>query len=196
VPSPIAWRLHSPPQGLGYACCWPLTQPTTPHPPLGHCAMGSSMNSSSRLSHLQPSLLQMSLICICIAVLLRPCSQMRMLSKTLIVGFPILPVGSNAGKSSRNGCGNLRLEFGQQAFPTAMRLTELPYSQLIEPAQAVEAVIYGPPQWAGKSYTKGFSGSDFVLQPDGTLRCPADHPLYPQERRPERTSPVCHSIWL
>lgn len=93
---------------------------------------------------------------------------------------------------------NLRLEFGQQAFPTAMRLTDLRYSQLIEPAQAVEpaeviepaqateAVIYGPPQWAGRSYTKGFSGSDFALQPDGTLRCPADHPLYPQERRPER----------
>jgi len=30
------------------------------------------------------------------------------------------------------------------------------------------------------------SGQDFVLQPDGTLRCPANHPLYPQERRPER----------
>jgi len=26
----------------------------------------------------------------------------------------------------------------------------------------------------------------FPLQPDGTLRCPADRPLYPQERRPER----------
>jgi len=47
-------------------------------------------------------------------------------------------------------------------------------------------VIYGPPQWARRSYTKGFAGSDFALQPDGTLLCPADHPLYPQERRPER----------
>ncbi len=93
---------------------------------------------------------------------------------------------------------NLRLEFGQQAFPTAMRLTEFPYSQLIgpvevaelaeriEPACSAEPVTYGPPQWAGRSYTKGFAGSDFTLQPDGTLRCPADHPLYPQERRPER----------
>jgi hypothetical protein len=79
-----------------------------------------------------------------------------------------------------------------------MRLTEFPYSQLIEPAQEAEPaqeiepaqrtepVIYGPPQWASRSYTKGFSGADFTLQPDGTLRCPADHPLYPQERRPER----------
>jgi len=79
-----------------------------------------------------------------------------------------------------------------------MRLTQFPYSQLIEsvqiaeaaeviePAQITEPVIYGPPQWAGKSYTKGFSGSDFALQADGTLRCPTDHPLYPQERRQER----------
>jgi hypothetical protein len=25
-----------------------------------------------------------------------------------------------------------------------------------------------------------------LAPPDGTLRCPANHPLYPQERRPER----------
>jgi Transposase DDE domain len=29
-------------------------------------------------------------------------------------------------------------------------------------------------------------GAAFTLQPDGTLRCPANHPLYPQERRAER----------
>src|SRR6266568_4310920 len=38
--------------------------------------------------------------------------------------------------------------------------------------------------------TKGFAGADFALQPDGTLRCPADHPLYPQERRAERDGSV------
>jgi hypothetical protein len=45
---------------------------------------------------------------------------------------------------------------------------------------------YGPPQWAHTSYTKGFAGADFSLQPDGTLRCPAGHALYAQERRQER----------
>jgi len=30
-----------------------------------------------------------------------------------------------------------------------------------------------------------FAGTDFVQQPDGTLRCPTNHPLYPQERRTE-----------
>jgi len=32
----------------------------------------------------------------------------------------------------------------------------------------------------------GFSGSVFTPQPDGTLRCPTGHPLFVQERRPER----------
>lgn len=36
------------------------------------------------------------------------------------------------------------------------------------------------------SFTGGFPGSAFQLQPDGTLLCPAHHVLYPQERRPER----------
>jgi len=45
---------------------------------------------------------------------------------------------------------------------------------------------YGPPQWARPSFTHGFPGSAFALQPDGTLRCSAGHPLYIQERRPER----------
>lgn len=47
-------------------------------------------------------------------------------------------------------------------------------------------VSYGPPQWARPSFTHGFPGSAFSLQPDGTLRCPAGHPLFVQERRPER----------
>ncbi len=44
----------------------------------------------------------------------------------------------------------------------------------------------GPPQWARPSFTGGFPGSAFPPQPDGTLRCPADRPLSPQERRIER----------
>jgi hypothetical protein len=44
----------------------------------------------------------------------------------------------------------------------------------------------GPPQWARPSFTGGFPGSAFTPQPDGTLRCPADRPLSPQERRIER----------
>jgi hypothetical protein len=35
-----------------------------------------------------------------------------------------------------------------------------------------------------------FAGVDFEPQPDGTLRCPTTHPLYPQERRVEQDGTV------
>lgn len=90
---------------------------------------------------------------------------------------------------------NLRLEIGQQLSSTELRTTEFAPAREAEPAlidEPVQAskptpvVIYGPAQWARPSFTGGFPGSAFTPQPDGTLRCPANHPLYPQERRPER----------
>src|SRR6266851_3827552 len=90
---------------------------------------------------------------------------------------------------------NLRLELGQHLSPTAMRTTEFAPAFGNEPPPVNEppsvnepplASVYGPPQWARPSFTGGFPGAAFALQPDGTLRCPANHPLYPQERRPER----------
>ena len=109
---------------------------------------------------------------------------------------------------------NLRLELGQHLTPFAMRVMEFSPAQaaepapvvepapvaepapvvesapVVEPAPVAEPTSYGPLQWARRSFTKGFAGSDFVLQPDGTLRCPADHPLTVQERRPERNGSV------
>jgi hypothetical protein len=90
---------------------------------------------------------------------------------------------------------NLRLELGQQFSPAELRTTEFapaleaeaPSTDESEPAGSPSpAVVYGPPQWARPSFTHGFPGSTFTPQPDGTLRCPANHPLYPQERRSER----------
>ena len=90
---------------------------------------------------------------------------------------------------------NLRLELGQTLSTSELRTTEFapayeaqsPSTDEPEPAnEPTPAVIYGPPQWARPSFTHGFPGAAFTPQPDGTLRCPANHPLYPQERRPER----------
>lgn len=95
---------------------------------------------------------------------------------------------------------NLRLELGQQLSPSELRTTEFAPAQQVEapstdkpeadkpePAKAPPpAIVYGPPQWARPSFTHGFPGTAFPPQPDGTLRCPANHPLYLQERRPER----------
>ena len=87
---------------------------------------------------------------------------------------------------------NLRLELGQHLSATQMRTTEFAPAFEASPAPATEpapvtepAVVYGSPQWARQSWTSGFPGSAFTLQPDGSLLCPAHHPLYPQERRPE-----------
>ena len=50
---------------------------------------------------------------------------------------------------------------------------------------ASEPEPYEPAHWARRSSPKDLR-SHLALLPDGTLRCPADHPLYPQERRAER----------
>ncbi len=111
------------------------------------------------------------------------------------------PCGQEFGQILAQWVWNLRLELGHQLSACQLRTTEfakalskaLPVAS--EPAPAVEAasaenppppVQYGPAQWARPSFTGGFPGSAFTLQADGTLRCPADHPLYPQERRAER----------
>jgi hypothetical protein len=80
--------------------------------------------------------------------------------------------------------------FGPAPLPSPVRLTEFaPAAQPSDEARSepvAQPVQYGPPRWAHRSWTSGFAGSDFVPQPDGSLRCPAGHPLTMQERRPER----------
>jgi hypothetical protein len=89
---------------------------------------------------------------------------------------------------------NLRLHLGQHLTSAALCWTEFaPVQEAVSPAQTTQEAVspaqttqYGPPRWAQPSFTKGFAGTDFVPQPDGTLRCPAGHPLSAHERRPER----------
>jgi len=87
---------------------------------------------------------------------------------------------------------NLRLELGHMLNPTAMRTTEFaPAHEVVSEVTASAtnpqpAPAYGPPQVVQQSRMGCLPGSDFQPQADGTLRCPEDHPLYPQERRPER----------
>ncbi len=90
---------------------------------------------------------------------------------------------------------NVRLELGQQISQAELRTTEFAPAHeseapsTDEPEQtdaSAPAVVYDPPKFARPSFTHGFPGSAFTPQPDGSLRCPANHPLYLQERRPER----------
>jgi hypothetical protein len=84
---------------------------------------------------------------------------------------------------------NLRLELGHQLHPDPVRTTEFApacsfvhedVANVPSPPQG-----YGPPEVALPWKTGRFSGRDFALQPDGTLRCPAEQSLVVHERRRE-----------
>ncbi len=86
---------------------------------------------------------------------------------------------------------NLRLELGHQLEPSPLRTTAFapaipsPLSTPPPPAHTAPPSGYAPPQ-VGLPWKAGrFSGQDFALQPDGTLRCPADQRLTPHEHRRE-----------
>jgi hypothetical protein len=83
---------------------------------------------------------------------------------------------------------NLRLELGHQLAPDPVRTTE--FAPALAPAQketlsASPSQGYGPAAVALPWKTGRFSGQDFALQPDGTLRCPAGQSLVVHERRRE-----------
>jgi hypothetical protein len=84
---------------------------------------------------------------------------------------------------------NLRLELGHQLHPDPVRTTA--FAPAIPPqdeqvaASSVSASGYGPPTAATSWKTGRFTGADFPLQPDGTLRCPAGQSLHPKARRRE-----------
>jgi hypothetical protein len=87
---------------------------------------------------------------------------------------------------------NLRLELGHQLHPDPVRTTEFapalpPPTEQASPCStgSVPASGYAPPAMATSWKAGCFTGSDFPLQPDGTLRCPAGSTLTPQERRRE-----------
>jgi hypothetical protein len=91
---------------------------------------------------------------------------------------------------------NLRLELGHQLAPEPLRTTEfapaLPEqneqasASAVSPVPSAPAAGYAPPITAASWKSGRFTGADFPLQPDGTLRCPAEKMLVPHERRRER----------
>jgi hypothetical protein len=110
---------------------------------------------------------------------------------------------------------NLRLELGHRLHPTPARLTEMAAAHALVPkpeqgsheqgeerastggnasrpepieepeSQPATPLLYGAPQFAPTPRAGRFAATDFQLQTDGTLRCPAHHTLYAAARRPE-----------
>jgi hypothetical protein len=80
---------------------------------------------------------------------------------------------------------NLRLELGHQLHSDPVRTTEFAPALPPSPPHTAPASGYAPPE-GGSAWKAGrFGGQDFALQPDGTLRCPADQQLTPHEHRRE-----------
>src|SRR5213082_1556988 len=80
---------------------------------------------------------------------------------------------------------NLRLELGHLLEPTPMRTTEFAPAVPETRGQQPSSSGYGKPSIASSWKADRFSGQDFALQPDGTLRCPANQSLVAHERRKE-----------
>ena len=84
---------------------------------------------------------------------------------------------------------NLRLELGHQLHPDPVRTTE--FAPALPPVHKEATDSPSPSQGYAKASValpwkaSRFSGQDFALQPDGTLRCPAGQSLVAHERRRE-----------
>jgi len=86
---------------------------------------------------------------------------------------------------------NLRLELGHLLAPEPVRTTEfapaLPehHAATSTPPACAPPSGYAPPATATSWKAGRFTGADFPLHPDGSLRCPAGNALVPHERRRE-----------
>jgi hypothetical protein len=87
---------------------------------------------------------------------------------------------------------NLRLELGHLLAPEPVRTTEfapaLPDPRDADastPPACAPSPGYAAPATSTSWKAGRFTGADFPLQPDGTLRCPAGNALVPHERRRE-----------
>ncbi len=94
------------------------------------------------------------------------------------------PCGQDAWHIVSQWVWNLRLELGHHLEPTPMRTTAFAPAPEAKEQQAPSSG-YGPPTIAAPWKAGRLSGQDFVLQPDGTLRCPANQALSATEQRRE-----------
>jgi hypothetical protein len=95
------------------------------------------------------------------------------------------PAGQEAWQIVSQWVWNLRLELGHLLEPTPMRTTEFAPPIKETTAEQLPVQGYGKPAVALPWKAGHFSGQDFALQSDGTLRCPANHALVAHERRKE-----------
>src|SRR6266702_2778954 len=155
--------------------------------------MASSMSSFSRPCPRSVSLLPMWSSSTYIVAASRPCSLMRIRSRTVIGGVPIRRMVRKPGKFFPNGCGICAKNSANSGNRPRCVSPSLPPphpESLPSPDLSPAGPSFGPPQWARAARTGSLGGQDFLPQPDGTLRCRQGATLYPQERRLEHDGTV------
>jgi hypothetical protein len=95
------------------------------------------------------------------------------------------PAGQQAWQIVSQWIWNVRLELGHQLEPTELRTTEFAPAVSEAKEQQPASRGYGKPSVAAPWKAGRFSGQDFVLQSDGTVRCPANQSLVADARRRE-----------
>jgi len=95
------------------------------------------------------------------------------------------PAGQEAWQIVSQWIWNIRLELGHVLEPTPLRTTEFAPPVTGTTAEQAPVQGYSQPSGALPWKTDRFSGQDFALQSDGTLRCPAGQTLVAHERRRE-----------
>jgi hypothetical protein len=123
--------------------------------------------------------------CTCIAAPLNQPFLMRTRRSTRIVGAVIRPGDRSAGRWYLNGSGISAWNWGIGITEFVPALPSRSEPTATRPASSAPVSGYGPPTAATSWKAGRFSGQDFPLQPDGTLRCPAGSTLVSQERRRE-----------
>src|SRR2546421_3938049 len=110
---------------------------------------------------------------------------MKTTSKIPTAGVVTRPASQEAWQIVSPWIWTVRLELGHQLEPTEVRTTE--FARAVPEAQAQQPPSSGSgkPAVAAPWKAGRFSGQDFALQPDGTLRCPAHQALVAHEQRRE-----------
>ena len=110
---------------------------------------------------------------------------MKTRNLTPTVGVVTPPWDRSVGRWSRSGSGTSASILSHRLHPDPVRTTEFAPALPSPPPHTAPASGYAPPEVGSAWKANRFAGQDFALQPDGTLRCPADQKLTPHEQRRE-----------
>jgi hypothetical protein len=154
------------------------------------------MNSSSRICRSGDSPPLMWSRCICIAVplsLSRSRRGCRARPGSLVLSLR-LGAGGLANRQSLD-LDPARCPLGHQLQPEPVRTTACAPALPPPSPHTAPPSGYAPPQVDLPWKAGRFSGPDFALQPDGTLRCQASQQLLPHEHRRARRWELARGVW-